>query len=340
MTQEVRLWEITEGNFLKEVSQTSLNLEDRIESWLENDISIISNDLLVIGRQVHTDFGKAIDLLCLDNEGDVVIVELKKDKTPREVTAQVLEYASWIKDLSKERITEIGDQYLGINTGLEEAFRDKFGEDFPEMVNESHKMLVVASKIDSSSERIIKYLSDSYGVVINAITFNYFKNDDGKEYLSRVFLIEPSDVEFKARTKASTKKSRPLTFEELQEIADNNGVGEIYKKALAGLRPKFDRITRHVTAVGFQGNLDEDNSINPIIVFYPPSSDADNGLLGKVYIDRFISYFNWDQETVINQFPPFFKKEYKEWAASEVAFFYLKSETDLDKILSALSKDR
>lgn len=339
MTQEVRLWEILEGEALKEISQANLNYEDRIEEWLENDISIVSNDLLVIGRQVNTDFGGTIDLLCLDNQGDVVVVELKRDKTPREITAQVLDYASWVKDLSRERVTEIGDDYLGDMSNLEEAYRNKFGLDYPEIVNESHKMLVVASEIDASSERIIKYLSDSYGVGINAITFNYFKNDDGKEYLSRVFLIEPSDVEYKTRTKASPKRSKPLTFEEFQELADNNGVGEIYKRALEKLGPKFDRTTRHVTAVGFQGNIGDENSLSPIMVIYPYYSNYENGLYFYVYLDRLASYFKIDKETIDVGFPNFFKKEYKDWASSEIGNFYIKSEAELDGIISVLSKD-
>ena len=55
-----------------------MDLEERIENWLEKDISIIANDLLVIGRQVETDFGGVIDLLCLELDGDVIIVELKR----------------------------------------------------------------------------------------------------------------------------------------------------------------------------------------------------------------------------------------------------------------------
>jgi len=77
---------------LREVPRDKIGLEERLEDWLEQDISIISDDLLVIGRQVRTAFEKYIDLLCVKRNGDVVIVELKKDKAPREVIAQVLEY--------------------------------------------------------------------------------------------------------------------------------------------------------------------------------------------------------------------------------------------------------
>lgn len=113
MSQDIKIWGVIDKDCLKEINKTKLNLEERIEKWLENDISMLSNDLLVIGRQIETDFGGIIDLLCVDHSGDIVIVELKRDKTPREITAQILDYASWVKDLSNEKIVEIADRYLG-----------------------------------------------------------------------------------------------------------------------------------------------------------------------------------------------------------------------------------
>ena len=74
--------------------------------------SVLDPNLLVIGREVETDFGGFIDILCIDAAGDLVIVELKRDKTPREVTAQALDYASWVANLSNERVTSIANDHL------------------------------------------------------------------------------------------------------------------------------------------------------------------------------------------------------------------------------------
>ncbi|GAG38985.1 unnamed protein product, partial [marine sediment metagenome] len=227
MPQEVRVWKILDRKKLKEINKGKLDLEERIEDWLEQDISIISDDLLVVGRQIETDFGGIIDLLCLERNGDLVILELKRQKTPREITAQVLDYASWVKDLSNEKITDIANNYLGDRGPLKEAFGNQFGGELPEILNEHHKMLIVASDIDSSTERIIKYLSDTYGVSINATTFEYFRDEDGSEFLSKVFLIEPSQVEYKSKTRGASKRRPYLTYEQLEEIADKNGVGEL-----------------------------------------------------------------------------------------------------------------
>jgi RecB family endonuclease NucS len=89
MAEELRMWEVGPDT-LTEVKRSKLDLESRIENWIVNDVSILAPDLLTIGEQVQTSSGGFIDLLCIDQAGDLVIVELKRDKTPREVTAQAL----------------------------------------------------------------------------------------------------------------------------------------------------------------------------------------------------------------------------------------------------------
>ena len=111
MAEEVRLWQV-EKDSLTEISRTKLDREERIEKWILRDISLLAPDLLIIGEQVETAYGKFIDLLCMDSSGGLVIVELKRDKTPREVTAQALDYASWVKTLSAEDIEAIAATYF------------------------------------------------------------------------------------------------------------------------------------------------------------------------------------------------------------------------------------
>ncbi len=93
MPEEVKIWKIMDGDRLEEIRRTKLDLENRLEQWLENDISIISNNLLIIGRQVRTEFGGEIDLLCLERNGDAVVVELKSVERHDPIfEAQILSY--------------------------------------------------------------------------------------------------------------------------------------------------------------------------------------------------------------------------------------------------------
>ncbi len=160
MPQTIRLWEVTPQNTLSEILRGPINMEHDLEDWLESDISMLDGNLLVIGRQVQTDFGKKIDLLCLDSVGNLVVVELKKSKTPWEVAAQALDYASWVQGLSTERIQGIAAGYSGISGSLDQAFEEKFEASLPETLNQGHRSLIIAESLDDSTERIVRYLSD------------------------------------------------------------------------------------------------------------------------------------------------------------------------------------
>lgn len=338
MPQDIKIWEIVEKDKLKEINGSRLDVEKRIEDWIEKDISIVSNDLLIIGRQVSTDFGGLIDILCLDQNGDVVIVELKRDKTPREITAQLLDYASWIKKLSHDRITDIANQYLRDNGPLEKAFREKFDEEIPDILNENHKMLIVASKTDDSSERIIEYLSDTYGVGINAATFQYFQ--DGKnEFLARVFLIEPDEAEYRIQTKSASKRNPALAYEELEEIADKNGVGSLHRKLAEQLEKYFNYRTTTRSSVAFIGLIGKEKVRKTIFSIIPEESNAKEGLRFKLIVDLFLDYFEITKEKFRTMFPAVETHlvEKKDGRKEKIEG-YFKSEKEVDDFLAFLDK--
>jgi len=296
--QAIRLWKIEEGR-LQEIEKTKLDLEEKLEEWIVSDTSIISPNLLIIGRQVETSFGGIIDLLCIDENGDITIIELKRDKTPREITAQVLDYASWVKELTAEQIQNIANEYLKDND-FEEAYQMKFNRDLPDSINGEHKMLIVGSDIDNSSQRIINYLSESYGVAINAITFNYFK-DEEREYLARTFLIEPSKAQIHLNVRRG--KRRPnLTYEQLQSKADERGVGKVYNYLVRELRSFFSGIGTTRSSLRFDGQFR--GSKRAILSFIPRDSDEESGLCWQVYFLRFMEHFNLNEKEARSILPP------------------------------------
>jgi hypothetical protein len=282
MSDQVRLWHIGPAEHLTEIGRAALDLESRLQEWLARDISILDPGLLVIGREVSTDFGGFIDILCIDREGDITVIELKRDRTPREVVAQALDYASWVVDLSAERVSSVANERL--DGEFESAFRMKFGADLPETLNGDHRVVVVGSNIDASSERIVKYLSDTHGVNINAATFQYFQLPDGSELLARVFLIEPADVDLNTRTKGSSKRRPILTYEELATLADQAGVSELYEHAVTSFETLLRKRTTQ-SSLAFVGSLN--GSHKTVIALSPGESSADEGLHYRIYKNRF-----------------------------------------------------
>ena len=336
MPEEVRVWRVDEADELVECPRSSLDAEERLESWLEDDITMLDPNLMVIGRQVQTDFGGVIDLLCIEPSGDLAIIELKRRKTPREVTAQVLDYAAFVDGLTAERVAVIAASHLGPDTTLEEGFESRFHVALPDSINENHRMLVVASQIDASSERIIRYLSDGHGVDINAVTFQFFRDPDGRELVARSYLIEPSEVEYRSRTIGGSKRLPNLRPEELEEIADENGAGEMYRRLVAGMAERFQKHTTR-SSMCFTGSLE--GSQRAILSLVPGKSSGDSGLYFQVYLPRFRRHLGIDEESALAMLPSG-RQEWKYYEAADPEYSgfegYFVSVEDVEGFLGGL----
>ena len=173
------LFKIDNGDLVP-IRRQTLASEEVLEGWIAKDPSIIGLDVLIIGRQIITDFNGRIDILAIDREGGLIIIELKRDMTPRDVVAQTLDYASWIASLSTKQVHDIAIDKLG--TRLETVFRERFDAPLPENLNGTHSMVIVASEFDASSKRIVEYLAEEHDLSINTAFFNV------RQILSHVFL--------------------------------------------------------------------------------------------------------------------------------------------------------
>lgn len=192
-----RLFQIT-GSSLTPAKRKPLDLETKIEAWVANDLTLIGVDGFVIGRQFATDHGKVIDILVMDEDGNLVIIELKRDRSPRDIVAQVLDYASWVRHLSTGDVHALAQAR---DLSLAKAYRDKFGTSLPQILNASHQMVVMASEVDEGTKRIIEYLSEEHDVGINAMFFNVFEAD-GREWLTTDALLDQEEVKDRAVKKA------------------------------------------------------------------------------------------------------------------------------------------
>lgn len=195
------LWQISNEQLVP-MEKAALNLEKRLEVWIEQDISLLGIDALLIGRQVHTSYGGYIDLLAINSDGELIIIELKRSKTPRDIVAQCLDYGTWVYDLNFEDVVEIYESYK--STGFEKDFSEYFDAPVPEKINNSYQIVIVAESLDDSTERIVQHLNDVHKVNINAIFFNVFLKD-GNEYIGRSWLKDPVEVEEKS---VAGKKSK------------------------------------------------------------------------------------------------------------------------------------
>lgn len=126
MALEMALWRAGD-NRLSRITPSMIGLESELETYIASDPSVLGTTLLIFGRQVPTTHGGFVDLVGLDETGAVHVLELKRHKTPRDVTAQALDYGSWAHSLSRSDIVAIWSTYNQAKP-FEEAFADLFGQ--------------------------------------------------------------------------------------------------------------------------------------------------------------------------------------------------------------------
>lgn len=191
-----------ENAVLIPAKKTSLELERHLESWLENSPWAVAQEpLLIIGRQTSAfqeEYGTIFpDLLGLDKEGNLVIIELKKGRTPREVIAQLLEYAAWANDLSDEKIHEIATSYFKIINSekeIEELFLETFEMDEIPSLNQRLRLFVAAEEISPPVAKVCRFLRQVHGVDVNCIQFSIFQTESGEVLVSSEAFVGLEDV--------------------------------------------------------------------------------------------------------------------------------------------------
>jgi hypothetical protein len=106
--------------------------------------------------------------------------------------------------ISSRELDSLAQSHAGKDPAT--AFAEAFDASLPENVNVSHRMLIVASEFDDSSERIVEYLVEEHHVNINAVFFSVFGGPGGK-FLGRAWLTDPAGVE----TRTEKRKQAPWT---------------------------------------------------------------------------------------------------------------------------------
>jgi len=215
------------GKFVKYKEQDFKikNKEVDLEVLLENNPEYFfeQSKILIIGRQVTTNLSTFIDLLGVDDQGNTVVIELKREKTPRETIAQLLEYASFVDNLDYDQLNEIFQGYSNEESNLDDYHKEYFSKkDSAESIswNKASKLAIVAQDITPEIKQTSMYLRKR-GLDVYCLEFKYFINEENSRMISSDFVIgEESFIKQKVSSNAPLPKT---TKEEFLANLDKNG---------------------------------------------------------------------------------------------------------------------
>ncbi|MDE0017989.1 MAG: hypothetical protein OXU51_17540 [Candidatus Poribacteria bacterium] len=224
--------------------ETNVELEQHIEIWIENSPwAVIQGELVLwIDRQASAQDEEGTiypDLLGVDSEGDLVVVEFKRRQTPRDVVAQLLEYAAWANELPLEQIHEIADAYFEKRDEFRgktfpDAFREVF--DIPETdelppLNRKLRLFVVAEEIHPRVARVCRFLRTSYKMDVSCIAVSKFQTESGDEIVSTETKVGDEEIDTpKTRQQGTLQTSRwsgdipvnQVVWKAVQEFTDGD----------------------------------------------------------------------------------------------------------------------
>jgi hypothetical protein len=272
------------------LSLGKLASELALEDMIVREPGILSAEWMLIGRQEQTGFGGRIDLLAIAPDGSLVLIELKRNRTPREIVAQALDYAAWVEKLTTDRIAQIYQRFSG-GGSLDAAFQKRFGTKLDEeTLNESHQIVLVAAELDDATERIIQYLNDR-DIAINVLFFQVFQHGSD-QLLSRAWLIDPGVTQANVATTTKAKGAKePWNGEYYVSFGGDRpwddarkhgyisaGGGSWYSQTLKLLSPG-DLVWVKIPGRGYVGVGRVTESVQSVNDFKLPTKDGDRPCL-------------------------------------------------------------
>ena len=222
---EVKIWALdSDSNVTPLASKNQTDTESLLEETLVRNPDLLIPGLRLVGRQTPTD-GGPLDLLGVDEDGRLVVFELKRGTLSRDAVAQIIDYAS---DLDAKTDVALAE-HIAANSGVGgieriEDFEEWYGENTEGQSLDSLRPLrlfLIGLGADDRTERMVKFLAVNTGMDISLLTFHGFAYD-GKTFLARQVEVEAE----------ADPGPRPPSTEERRELLkrkiEDSGMSETF----------------------------------------------------------------------------------------------------------------
>ena len=214
-----RITKIKSKNF----SELGFKERENLQEWLENNPDSFGEELLFIQKEFDgfDETRERLDLLAIDKQGNLVIIENKLDDSGRDVTWQVLKYASYCSSLSKAQIREIYQRYLNQKNIKEDSETNisEFlsAEDFGELqLNQSQRIILVAGNYRKEVTSTVLWLLTKYNLKIQCFKATPYLFEE-QIFLNIEQIIPVKEIEDYTIKMAEKAQEEQNTQEELKE---------------------------------------------------------------------------------------------------------------------------
>ena len=303
---EVKIWALEDSGVVELERAEKTQTEKTLEDTLVANPDLLEAGLTLVGRQTPTQ-GGPLDLLGVDEDGKLVVFELKRGTLSRDAVAQVIDYTSdltamGIAGLTSHIATRSGQHGIQKIDDLEEWFLNRFPErDLDSLL--PPRMVLVGLGADDTTSRMVEFLANT-GVDISLLTFHGFISD-GKTLLAKQVTGSAASITTSPPASNAKRPSRRERLRIYDQRAEElgvselvNGVREMFRGALhfqsesASVAAKSRRNFRLSRSAYTFIDLDGENA-GIKVGFHPVAVDLVldefNGLKGQIPFDTPVS---------------------------------------------------
>lgn len=211
--------------------------------------------LLLLGEEIRpaTFVDDRIDLLAVDQQGALVVIELKRGSHKLQLL-QALAYAGMVAQWEHETTVAQRQKFVGLaEEEVEEEIEQFLLEDVANL-NDSQRVILIAEDFEYEVLVTAEWLTETYGVDIRCHRIALSVQDD-MEFLSCTCIYPPPEISEHARKRGRKGVAKELKWSDWNEALDkigNEAVAEFFRRELAagrenhlGHRDLFYRINNH-----------------------------------------------------------------------------------------------
>ncbi len=225
---------------IKEIEFSTFNFKERydIQEWVESYPAILGEELLIISKE-NSFFGSTRerpDLVAIDKNGNIVVVELKRDDSGRNLEWQAIKYASYLSRFTFNDIVNMTEKYFSKYKDemspeyIKQMFQEFIDEDNLSDINQKQRIILVSHRFAKEVTSAVNWLINEYDIDIKCVQLIPFYDKDKQSYYIQSttilpvpgiedLLISAAQKPFKGDGLGSGKKYDEISayFEELYE---------------------------------------------------------------------------------------------------------------------------
>ena len=231
--------------------------EADLQRLLRDQPDVLEEGLFIVSEEFSNwqESGRSIDLLALDNQGNLVVVELKRTQTGDHSELQAIRYAAMISNMTLEQVVEAHRNYL-IKRERDDDARvqvlkhlEVADEADAEIHTERPRIILASAGFSTELTTSVLWLRDA-GMDISCVKLQLYQSGDGLllDTSQVIPLPEASDYLVKVREREERER-RPRRNNPPERIPGGDAFRDAIDRARSDDKPMLNHLYEWVVSL-------------------------------------------------------------------------------------------